>query len=482
MTETTQTTPYLPVAVCGPVRSADKSRHVETRQNFHSTAGSIITQSTPLIPVTDATPPKSILSSRSFDPSISPVSYVSTSGSSYRQLYRGALSLPDSYILLDGLTFSAKLPVNVPSSPYDSPSTSQLSDALARDLIHNPLALALESMRGRPSLRFRGTVRLKDIWMDEAGEGHTSFSNTQQSVLRKYPLSIPSFTISSRKKLHEEDGDRTTLSIQTVQKRRKSSFSVKLLTFFVLRNWQLPRLHQRPPPPLVARVARLTTAPRAPRPDDPTPRKPPARLFGGLTAGALGAGKRIKTLPARSKTSGKTRDHERGDIVCRAKEMMLRLPDSVAFNNSLSGNVSVFKVPEVPQKANGVDTRASVFGPAPCGRSLVGEARAEAIDNNIEADLGDGRSERSGLIEAANKLIIKKSAVRHLTGAGVPRTHPEFKDIFGFLYRGTAFALRADIQTTQLSKHAVDTLVEAHIKLYVMPEGKVADDVFGCLS
>ena len=74
---------------------------------------------------------------------------------SYRLLYRGALSLPDSLLLLDGLTFAVRL---------NSPSKHS-----AFDLLQNPLALALESMRGRPSLRFLGTVFLRDVWMDESG-------------------------------------------------------------------------------------------------------------------------------------------------------------------------------------------------------------------------------------------------------------------------------------------------------------------------
>jgi hypothetical protein len=74
---------------------------------------------------------------------------------SYRLLYRGALSLPDSLLLLDGLTFAARL---------NSPSKHSTFN-----LLQNPLALALESMRGRPSLRFMGTVFLRDVWMDESG-------------------------------------------------------------------------------------------------------------------------------------------------------------------------------------------------------------------------------------------------------------------------------------------------------------------------
>lgn len=71
---------------------------------------------------------------------------------SYRQLYRGSLSLPDSHLLLDGLTFSARL---------ESPTKHQLLD--------NPLALALESMRGRQSLGFLGIIKLSDVWLDESG-------------------------------------------------------------------------------------------------------------------------------------------------------------------------------------------------------------------------------------------------------------------------------------------------------------------------
>jgi hypothetical protein len=70
---------------------------------------------------------------------------------SYRLLYRGSLSVPDSYFLLDGLTFSARL------------------DA-TQNLLENPLALALESMRGRPSLRLVGTINVKDVYTDDSGE------------------------------------------------------------------------------------------------------------------------------------------------------------------------------------------------------------------------------------------------------------------------------------------------------------------------
>ena len=68
-----------------------------------------------------------------------------------RLLYRGSLSLPDSLLRLDGLTFTTS-------------STSTL--------LKNPLALALESMRGRPCLRFLGLCVLDQVHID--GTEHDS--------------------------------------------------------------------------------------------------------------------------------------------------------------------------------------------------------------------------------------------------------------------------------------------------------------------
>jgi len=73
----------------------------------------------------------------------------SPSKAPHRLLYRGALSLPDSNLILDGITFSAFLDAE-------------------HKLLDNPLALALESMRKRPALRFLGTANLQEIYMDSS--------------------------------------------------------------------------------------------------------------------------------------------------------------------------------------------------------------------------------------------------------------------------------------------------------------------------
>ena len=73
-------------------------------------------------------------------------------GSTHRLLYRGALALPDSHLLLDGLSFVAD------------------TNGSTGNLLENQLALALESMRGRPSLQFLGTENLKDVWLDTTSD------------------------------------------------------------------------------------------------------------------------------------------------------------------------------------------------------------------------------------------------------------------------------------------------------------------------
>lgn len=81
---------------------------------------------------------------------------TSTSPPAHRLLYRGSLSLPDSHLLLEGLTFTINL------------AAGGGRDALG--LLDSPLPLALESMRGRPSLRLVGITKVKDVWIDDSGQ------------------------------------------------------------------------------------------------------------------------------------------------------------------------------------------------------------------------------------------------------------------------------------------------------------------------
>ncbi len=83
-----------------------------------------------------------------------------STGPAHRLLYRGSLSLPDSHLLLDGLSFSVKL-----GDVHGSPA-----------LFNNTLALTLESLRGLP-LHLIGPAKVKDTWIDPLGDINVYVSN-----------------------------------------------------------------------------------------------------------------------------------------------------------------------------------------------------------------------------------------------------------------------------------------------------------------
>ena len=94
----------------------------------------------------------------------------------YRLLYRGALALPDSRLLLDGLTFGARLSSPMKQKPGLRADTSISAGTSSSSfmtntphLLENPLALALESMRGRPTLRLVGSIKMGEVYLDESG-------------------------------------------------------------------------------------------------------------------------------------------------------------------------------------------------------------------------------------------------------------------------------------------------------------------------
>jgi hypothetical protein len=87
---------------------------------------------------------------------------------SHRLLYRGALELPDSYMVLDGLSFTLALDavLSATGEGGNTTVTSTPSGKSKLELLENPLALALESMRGRPTLQFLGTTKIADVHVD----------------------------------------------------------------------------------------------------------------------------------------------------------------------------------------------------------------------------------------------------------------------------------------------------------------------------
>ncbi|KAG0691574.1 hypothetical protein DFH29DRAFT_1010746 [Suillus ampliporus] len=219
-----------------------------------------------------------------------------------RLLYRGSLSLPDSYLLLDGLTFSANLLANM-------------------NLLRNPLALALESMRD-PS---------DDVCMDI----HPSATLSRVYFENILCLSCP-----------PPDG-RTEIGVRValgdtgafmVPQQPKCLYSETLSSSTSATS-------------LTISVARITPATHTPRPDDPTPRKPPIHtLTRKQTIRELAANTRIKI-----NANGKEDDSE---VVRRAREVMLHLPNSKSCRRGKEKE-RAFKVPALP--ANHAPD-ADVFG------------------------------------------------------------------------------------------------------------------------
>ncbi|RDB24975.1 hypothetical protein Hypma_007429 [Hypsizygus marmoreus] len=413
--------------------------------------------------------------------------------SAYRLLYRGALSLPDSHLLLDGLTFAARL---------DSPSKHN-------HLLQNPLALALESMRGRPSLRFMGAVKLDDdnLWLDESGgiemDIHPRatltriyfenifclmpFASTSKSISTS-PLPSGTSDVGIKVSLGDTDGPDTTQVV--IFARHTSTPNVnhgggKKLDLIVA------RLTPHPPPAKQPPLLRL------PRPDDPTPRKPP--LTFGVGAGAKRELKRVASIGPNFSGRDLKRVASSSNVTTPAKRKKLVNGSAIAADFGSGVRVGdgktatkgdgIFKVPDVPLMLGKSKGKGKVrqmdddlFGGMEIEMSghrrqtviLPGKKRQNTDEDGID------QGEEVVEIERANKNLIKRSTLDHLyktkdpTTAKANKSHPEFKDLFGWVYRGVCFALRAQIKVQPVDVARVDQLVEMHVKMYVGGHGGVA--------
>ncbi|KAJ7678563.1 hypothetical protein B0H17DRAFT_1206798 [Mycena rosella] len=296
----------------------------------------------------------------------------------FRLLYRGALSLPDSHLLLDGLTFAARL---------DHPASGH-------NLLQNPLALALESMRGRPSLRWMGPTKLTSIYMDETGgitmahTGTSTHCHPHPNILREHvlprPRRIPRLWLKVA--LGDSDGPETTEMI-IFARPQAAAAELQLI---------VARITPAPPPPSLLRL---------PRPDDPTPRRPPIRFDRSSSLSAIAFAKK-RTASVADLGSG------------------VRL--GAADSPTASGSGS-FKIPEMPRSSKGKE-RAVVCP----DDDVFGQGAVENKGKRKRDEAADGEMEK------ANKTIIKQSTI-HLMS--IPKTHPEYKDVYGAVYRGVGFAL-----------------------------------------
>ncbi|KAJ7057076.1 hypothetical protein C8F01DRAFT_342584 [Mycena amicta] len=335
--------------------------------------------------------------------------------SQFRLLYRGSLSLPDSHLLLDGLTFVTRA---------DHPSSGH-------SLLESPLALALESMRGVQSLRWQGMVKLSDVYLDESA-GITMDIHPDATLSRIYFENIfclePPMSSESGVKVALGDSDGPETTYMLIFARTQSIDSELELV--------VGRITLTPPPP------------RHPRPDDPTPRRPP-HLFSRSTSAAL----------PRKRTSG-----------------IANLGSGVRIGSPPAASAS-FRIPDVPPaRAGSVKGKERALAPFPEDEEDVfgtGSSSVAPVENKgkRKRPSDEAQQEVENQMEKANKTIIKQSTIHLLQ---LPKTHPDYKDVYGAVYRGVIFALRSEMKKSAVDLKSVERLVKLHLNMYTPADARPA--------
>ncbi|KAJ3756268.1 hypothetical protein FB446DRAFT_481093 [Lentinula raphanica] len=357
----------------------------------------------------------------------------SPSRPTHRLLYRGSLSLPDSDLTLDGLTFSARINAG-------------------HTLFENPLALALESMRGRPTLRFMGVVNLKEMHMDDSGDItldiHPDAVLSQIYFENMFCLPSTSTDIIGIKIALDDSGPDTTQLIVYLK--------------------SIPNQDDQTGPQCVLSVARITpmpvAKPRAPRPDDPTPRKAPLIPFG--KAVDL---RRVASFNASNDLVRKRQKLPNGSLVANLGSDV-RLGQKPATDGS-------FKTPALPMKSGrakegdkgkGKGIAADdVFGSESMVAGSSGDGRRKVENKGKrKRDNEDGTIAEETTQETENKTRIKRCVIHQLTKHHIPKTHPEFKDIYQHASHGVAFALRGEIKDRPIEEQIMEQLVLTHVRMY----------------
>ncbi|KAG5351921.1 hypothetical protein C0989_004468 [Termitomyces sp. Mn162] len=396
---------------------------------------------------------------------------------SYRLLYRGSLSLPDSHLLLDGLTFVARL---------DSPSKNN-------HLLQNPLALALESMRGRPSLRFMGIVKLHDdqnLWLDESGgiemDIHPRATMTRIYFENVFCLTPFSSTSTSAQPDTSDIGIKVALgdsgaftALSTPLSGLISPLDGPETTHVVIyaRSNQADNSLNLTVARLMARPQPSQSSLRLPRPDDPTPRKPPLLYAASSTRSGL---KRVPSLvPGRelkrvaSQTSIAGSKHKKAADVDGG--VMADLGSGVRLGEGTGSGL--FKVPEVPLHGKSVSKGK--------GKQVEGDKDVFGTSSSLKA-VSKGKRKRDtdqdqgvGEVERTNKDTIKRNTLEHLykrkdptTSALFGKSHPEFKELFSYISRGVVFALRGHLKLRPVDLAEVEHLVRLHADMYIRHDSR----------
>ncbi|KAF7326587.1 VPS9 domain-containing protein [Mycena sanguinolenta] len=140
-----------------------------------------------------------------------------------------------------------------------------------------------------------------------------------------------------------------------------------------------------------------------------------------------------------------------------------------------------FKIPSAPvpragkERAHSMDVDRDdedVFGSG-MGAGGAGSGESKGAGGNLKRKRGADESEAETQMEKANKTIIKQSAT-HLLALSLPKSHPEYKDVYGAVYRGVGFALRTTLKKSAVDLKTVERLVRIHVNMYVPGDARAA--------
>ncbi|KAI9508395.1 hypothetical protein F5148DRAFT_1197031 [Russula earlei] len=339
-------------------------------------------------------------------------SYVYTPPS-HRLLFRGSLSLSDSRLLLEGLSFT--VPVDKTRSP-------------GVHLLQNPLALALESMRGR-TLVLSGISRVDSVHLNRMAEVDVDVHPSAFISRLYFENQLCSAPITSLHG-HTDIGIRVTLGDLDCQDASDILIYGQLVDIDPASASPatpdaLPILQLRAAPILVVPPSQQS---RPPRPDDPVPRFPPTFM---------------STKRRRVEESSSTRLKRRKEeaVLLNARDVMTRMPSADVNRNANRPGVlsqmksvqdDVFKVPSLPYPK--------------------GKCKAPDIAKELER---------------ANKAVVKRAARDCLAELGIHKVDADFKETWGFVYRGTEFALRAQMQSRAVESRAAEKFAKVHAEMYI---------------
>ncbi|PIL32743.1 hypothetical protein GSI_04858 [Ganoderma sinense ZZ0214-1] len=386
----------------------------------------------------------------------------------HRLLYRGSLSLPDSYLLLDGLSFTVDT-----AQSHGSPA-----------LLNNTLALTLESLRGLP-LHLIGTVRVKDVWIEPPPADISIDIHPDSTSTRIYFENLFCINPITSKDRRSEYGIRVSLTdnddpetpdLIIYAELRPSPPSSSACAPTSSPSPATASTSHSPPHTLHLLAARILPGPpplpsfRLPRPDDPTPRRPPL-AFGGAGAGAGAKRKResVKFDLSAAQAAGE------GGASKRARDAKGKGPaivtgllgmDAKALGKHARVGVGkgregdVFKVPSVP--VSRTVSEADVFGRGAGSGKGKEKERAKARDGEKEEQKGEGEG-----VERENKNVVKRAVINALAREGIEKTHGEFKDFYSPMYHGVCLALRRRMTTGPLDGSLVEHFVDAHLQMYL---------------